>query len=377
MNKYLILCALSLSWACGSHTHSSSETDPHAGHNHAAEASTEEAHGAENEIVLTPEQLTMLGVSSDTVRRGPFAAVLRTSGVVAPSSGDRAVASASADGLVTFVNPSLAVGSTVAKGQRLFTVSNRSLPDGDRAARAKADLSKAEAAYRRARELAAERVVSQKELEAAEQEYTHARLTYDAAQTSTTVVAPIAGVVTSLDVANGAFASVGTPLATIAQNRKLTLTVDVPSNRIEGIGRYRAARFRHAPGAPYFTTSARTGTNASIGAGNAYGSVTFEVDNRAGIVPGAFVEVLLLGDERAGVLSVPASALLEQEGLYSVVVRLDEECFEVRPVTIGASDGQQVEITDGLAAGEQVVVAGAYRVKMAGASSAIPEGHTH
>lgn len=406
MNKFLILCALAIVWSCGTHTHS----DPHAGHNHGAEtacsgdhAATTQAdphaghdHGAEapaetegehsSEIVLTPEQIKMLGVSAETLTRGSLRTALRTSGVVAPASGDRAVAAATTEGIVLFANPSLTIGSTVTKGQRLFVLSSRTLAEGDRTARALAAYNKSEAAYQRAKDLAADQIVSQKELETAQLEFRQAELAYKALQSSATeggvaITAPISGIITALDATNGSYAALGTPLATVSQNLRLTLTADVPLSHVGELGSYTDARFRHQGEGTFFSTNElqgrRTGANASVGAGSAYGSVSFEVNNRAGIVPGAFAEVVLLGAERPNVLSVPTSALLEQEGFYSAVVQLDQECFEVRPVVLGASDGQRTEILSGVAAGDKVVTQGAYRVKMAGATSAIPHGHAH
>lgn len=385
MNKIFILCALALLWACGSHNHSvEAVCSSDDGHDHEAETQAVEEHGTE--IILSPEQLVMLGVVDETLTLSPLRSALRTSGVVAPSSGDRAVAAATSDGIVRFVNPSLTVGSTVEKGQKLFILSSRSLPEGDRAARAAADYTQAEAAYRRAKELAAEQIVSQKELETAQLEFRRAELAYQAVQGSAeqdgvAITASISGIITSLDAPNGSYAALGVPLATIAQNRRLTLTADVPLTHIGELNTYTDARFAHSVQGTIFSTDElrgqRTGINPSVDPGNAYGSVSFEIDNRAGIIPGAFAEVVLLGAARQDVLSVPKSALLEQEGLYFVVVRLDAECFEVRPVTLGNSDGLRTEILSGIKAGEKVVVEGAYHVKMAGATTAIPDGHAH
>ena len=84
----------------------------------------------------------------------------------------------------------------------------------------------------------------------------------------------------------------------------------------------------------------------------------------------------LLAAEREGVLSLPVEALTEEQGVYFVYVQLDEDCYRKQAVTVGASDGERVEITSGLKDGERVVTRGAIHVKLASASNAIP-AHTH
>ena len=93
---------------------------------------------------------------------------------------------------------------------------------------------------------------------------------------------------------------------------------------------------------------------------------------------GSFTEVQLsVGKPRKSTV-IPTSSLLEDYGSYSVIVELSGESFERRPVTIGRKNGNLVEITSGLEVGEMVVSIGAYQVKMAAMSGAVPaHGHDH
>ena len=108
-----------------------------------------------------------------------------------------------------------------------------------------------------------------------------------------------------------------------------------------------------------------------------YIPVTFEFDNTGEVVPGSFVEVFLLGAPQDNVISVPASALTEEQGVYFVYIQIDDEGFIKREVQPGQSNGERVRILSGLTGGERVVSKGAYQVKLAANSSVIPEGHTH
>ena len=80
--------------------------------------------------------------------------------------------------------------------------------------------------------------------------------------------------------------------------------------------------------------------------------------------------------ERKNAITVPLTALTEEQGTKFVYVQVEPEAYVRREVKTGQSDGCRVEITDGLKAGEKVVAKGAYMVKLASASNAIP-GHTH
>ena len=107
-----------------------------------------------------------------------------------------------------------------------------------------------------------------------------------------------------------------------------------------------------------------------------YVPVTFEFDNKGAIIPGSFVEIYLLTAPMQNVISVPVSALIEEQGVYSVFVRVHEEAYKKVPVTLGADNGSEVQILSGLNAGDEVVTVGAYQIKLASASNAIP-AHTH
>ena len=104
--------------------------------------------------------------------------------------------------------------------------------------------------------------------------------------------------------------------------------------------------------------------------------MTFEFDNRGDIVPGSFVEIYLLSQPMEGVISVPRSALTEEQGSFYVYLQLDEECYRRQLVTLGVDNGERVQILSGLKPGDRLVVRGAYQVKLAGATNAIP-AHSH
>jgi RND family efflux transporter MFP subunit len=72
--------------------------------------------------------------------------------------------------------------------------------------------------------------------------------------------------------------------------------------------------------------------------------------------PGMTGEVELLVDERSNVLSVPVTAVVHYHDKDHVAVKLGEGVWQWRVVRVGASNGKDVEIKQGLARGEQVIV---------------------
>ena len=109
-----------------------------------------------------------------------------------------------------------------------------------------------------------------------------------------------------------------------------------------------------------------------------YIPVTFEFDNIGNIIPGAYAEVYLLTVARPGVISVPLSALTEEQGLKFVYIQTGKEVYHKREVKTGQDDGNRIEIVNGLKAGDKVVTKGAYQLRLASSTAAIPDhGHSH
>lgn len=79
--------------------------------------------------------------------------------------------------------------------------------------------------------------------------------------------------------------------------------------------------------------------------------------------PGMMVEVGFDGGTSAPVVQVPVAAVLRHENKPFVFVAAGADTFVKRDVTLGRQAGGAVEITDGLKAGESVVVRGGFVLK--------------
>ena len=98
---------------------------------------------------------------------------------------------------------------------------------------------------------------------------------------------------------------------------------------------------------------------------------------RETLFPAVVCEVFLLSSPMENVLSLPHSALTEEQGSFFVYLQLDEEGYKKQLVTLGADNGESVQILSGIKAGDRVVTQGAYQVKLASATNAIPGTGSH
>ncbi|HLW51015.1 MAG TPA: hypothetical protein VKZ78_08575, partial [Sphingobacteriaceae bacterium] len=104
--------------------------------------------------------------------------------------------------------------------------------------------------------------------------------------------------------------------------------------------------------------------------------VYFEFDNTGHLLAGSYVEVYLK-TRTVEALTIPLEALIEEQGNYAVYIQEANELYRKQAVQIGANDGSRVVITGGLEPETIIVSKGAYYLKLASMSSAIPHGHAH
>lgn len=351
---------------------------------HGAEEHAAETKANPNEIVISPEKAKAAGIVTATVEPGQFFGIIPGGGKILAASGDEATVVATVAGIVK-LNRGITEGSAVSKGGTVFTISSKNLQD-DPARQASVAYQTAKKEYDRAAKLVKDKIVTQKEFNSIRAEYERAKIAYEAfaggaaGGAGVAVKSPISGYVKTCMVKEGDYVSVGQPMMTVTQTRSLYLKVNVPERYYSELGKITSARFKTAYSDRVYDLRQMNGrlvaTGKSTGDGSPYIPVTFRFDNRADVMPGAFVETYILTGGQADVISVPISALTDEQGIHYVYVQKDAECYERREVTAGRSDGGRVEIKSGLKAGEKVVTEGAIQVKLASASTAIP-AHTH
>lgn len=354
------------------------------GHNHKEEKNSGEEHS--DEIVFTRQQADAIGLEVYNVEPGIFSQVIKTSGQIQSAQGDEATIVATTNGIVSFPARSIIEGAPVGTGTTIVTISARNLYEGDPVAKAKITYETALKEFKRAEGLVKDKIISEKEFEQSRLKYENARTAYEAQATNVTasgvkVTTPISGYIKNRLVNQGEFVSVGQPIATVSKNRRLQLRADVSENYFNELGKIRNANFVVSYNNKAYRLADLNGRLLSFGKAadetSFYIPVTFEFDNIGDFIPGSYVEVYLLATPQNNVISIPVSALTEEQGIYFVYLQIGEEEFLKREIAIGESDGKNVRVLSGLSTDDKVVIKGAYQVKLASNSSVLPEGHSH
>ena len=370
------------------HDHDHNHDAEHAhDHGHSHDAHTEESHNhAPGIIEFTKAQADAAELEIETVQPASFNAVIRTSGEILPAQGDEKTVVATTSGIVTLGSGSrILPGVKVSKGATIAVISSEEMAAGDPVAKAKAEFDAAEKAFERAKSLVKVNAISQKSYDQAKKDYETAKSSYEAykgkfGEKGLSVVSPMAGYITQVIVNDGDYVEAGQPIAVVSQNNRLQLRADLPEKYWSSANRIYSANFKPSYASETFSLKNHDGRLISAGRtaakGTFYIPVIFEFNNAGNFVPGAFCDIYLIEGQKDNVISVPETALTEEQGVYFVYLKVCETEYKKQEVKIGESDGIRREILVGLHEGDIVVTKGAMQVKLASVKGSIP-GHTH
>ncbi|HEY2019071.1 MAG TPA: MdtA/MuxA family multidrug efflux RND transporter periplasmic adaptor subunit [Bryobacteraceae bacterium] len=183
----------------------------------------------------------------------------------------------------------------------------------------------------------------------------------------TKVTAPISGRIglRLVDVGNMVHASDANPLVVITQMQPISVIFTIPADSLQPV----LAKLR--AGAKLPVDAYDRAERVKI-AGGTLETVDNQIDQTTGtsrlkaifpnqdnaLFPNQFVNCRLLLDTKRGVIIVPAAAIQRgPQGAYVYLVKPDKT-VTMRAVTLGISEGNDVEVATGLAAGDNVVTDG-------------------
>ncbi|MCB9704343.1 MAG: efflux RND transporter periplasmic adaptor subunit [Myxococcales bacterium] len=253
-------------------------------------------------------------------------------------------------------------GDKVKKGQSLARI--RFDTQASALLRANTSLAKAEEDFARAEILYRDAVIGKEEFERAKNTVELARLDVKDRNReirNTNIIAPFEGTITQRFVAEGAFVSNGAQVLSITDFDSLVARVYVPEKELD---RLRLGQSAEVVGK---AAKGRKGTgvvqriapivDASTGTVKVTVSLPPELCGPGGFLPGMYAEVILTTEHRDDVPLVPKSAVVyDEEQAYLFVVDGDR-AKRVR-IETGLQDAERIEIVDGPAPGEAIVVAG-------------------
>ncbi len=188
----------------------------------------------------------------------------------------------------------------------------------------------------------------------------------------TRIRAPITGRVglRQLDVGNLVAANDTTALAIITQTQPISVAFTLPENNLDVV----LARYRTGAKLP---VEAWDRSDTKLQATGVLQSLDNQIDTTTGtlkfkarydnrdqtLFPNQFVNVHLLADTLKGVVLAPSAAIqFGTNGTFAYALDGDKK-VTIRQLKVGASDGTNTVITEGLAPGDRVVLEGTDRLK--------------
>lgn len=364
--------------------------------------SADAAHGEHDEggIGFTKEQQWKVDFATAEIAKRPLRPTVAATGIVRARPDGEALMTAPMPGQIQAVGRFPQLGQVVKKGELLAYLVPRLGGDTDFASlqagavRARVELDQAERERARMESLFKDEAVPEKRLLAARAAEATARAANDAAQQRVgqysgggggmPLRAPVSGILADVRVSPGAFAAEGSPLFHIADRRMLWLELRVPESD--------AARLATPSGAAFRVDGIDQGFEIVAGRNGRLIAVGGAVDAATRTVPvifefadpdlrlriGMAAKAQVLAGAPREVVAVPASAVLDENGISNVFVMTGGESFERKPVRLGVREGDWIEVVEGLEPGQRVVSRGAWLVKLASANTAqIGHGHAH
>jgi len=250
-------------------------------------------------------------------------------------------------------------GDQVEKGQVLARL------DGERLRlemlAAKADLEKVRKEFARYTDLADRGLVSaatfdglKYDVDALQATYELKKLNYDYSE----IRAPIDGVVSSRDIKLGQSIDANSVAFRITDTSELVAYLQIPQAELAKFSAGHSAYLRvdAMPGTDFDATIIRISPTIDIRSGT-FRATAFVDNNDGYLVPGMFARFTIEYEKHEDALVIPLDAVVQEDEEMAVYVVANGEVAR-RAVTTGIATNGRVEILDGLAEDEEIVVVG-------------------
>jgi RND family efflux transporter MFP subunit len=344
-----------------------------------------------NTAVFTKEQSWKIDYSTGHPEIQPFGQVIRTAGLVQSAPGNEMIVTAKTSGLVSFTGNAPLEGMEVTNGQTLFYISGGEFAYDNFSVKyteAKNNYAKAKADFERFKILAEDKIIAEKDFLNARKEYENTKAIYDNlsknfSSAGQIVKSPMTGFIKQILIKNGSYVAAGQPVLTVSQDKTLVISAEVPQKYASLLGAIQTVIIRNQEENKTWTLEELHGKVLSFGKSTGPDSylvpINLEINNPGTFLPGGIVELFLKTLTNATALTVPNSALIEEQGNFYVWIQITPELFEKREITVGKTDGMRTEILDRLSISERIVTKGAMMVKLAQATGTLDahSGHVH
>jgi multidrug efflux pump subunit AcrA (membrane-fusion protein) len=170
--------------------------------------------------------------------------------------------------------------------------------------------------------------------------------------------APISGMISSKQINPGEMCQAGVTLGSIVNIDKVKVVIDVPEEDINKIREGQEVTVNIDALGDKGKIKGKISIISPASASSRLFKVKIEMENKDyKLKPGMFAKVNIIRDIKENVITIPKDALvIKKHG--NVVYVVKEGKAEERLVKIGVTNGDRVEITEGLKEGETVVISG-------------------
>lgn len=226
---------------------------------------------------------------------------------------------------------------------------------------ASAAYKQAEADFSRDRAMLEKRVIPTANLENSETRLQTAKADLERAElmlSRCTITAPMGGIVKRLDAKVGLYLDVGNPIAELLKIDKVKAVVGIPESDVDAVRRISAVDITiQALGNAQFKGKKQFLSPAPDSSAYLY-RLELGLENAdLAILPGMFFRADVVKQRKVNAISVPLYAIISRNNKQYVYV-CEQGIVRRQVVQLGIVDKWQVEITNGLVAGERVVVEG-------------------
>src|SRR5579863_9852619 len=172
---------------------------------------------------------------------------------------------------------------------------------------------------------------------------------------------PINGVVTDRPLFAGETAAAGAPLLTVMDTSSLLAKTHIAQSVVQQMKVGDQAQIQ-VPGVPDPVTARVSLISPALDPGSTTVEVWLKIDNKAGkLKVGTPVKALITGKTVEDAWKIPNSAVLTaQDGSKSVMVVGPDGAAHKKAVTLGVTDGEDVQVVSGLSPSDMVITGGAY-----------------
>lgn len=172
---------------------------------------------------------------------------------------------------------------------------------------------------------------------------------------------PIDGVVTDRPLFAGETAAAGTPVVTVMETSTLLAKTHISQSAATQLKVGGEAQV-HVPGLSDPISARISMISPALDPGSTTVEVWLNIDNKsAKLAVGTPVKVSITGRSIENAWKIPLSAVLTAEdGSKSVMVVAADGTAQPKKISLGITDGEDVQVTSGLAPSDQVITSGSY-----------------